>query len=352
MIAGLDQGKKGGKDIWILVRHRESLLEEITFGLTAEGRRIVDGLDENGSLTAIAFGVGLKEELERLKYYGVNRVLYVEEDLFLHYHGELFSEALMMMVRKYGPDCILMAGHSETKDLAPRVAAMMGTALISRAVDFRILDEGKALALRPTANGFLFEELEVLLEPPPILSFLPSVLDIPEPGPEGPMEIRVEKSGLTKGNLKIQIEETREAPSSDLDLEDADIVVAGGRGVGKGKAFGVIHELADVLDGTVAGTRPVVDWKVLPYDRQIGQTGKTVSPRLIINCGISGANEYTAGMEKAQHVVAINKDPGARIFRFSDLGLVGDLHTILPGLIRRIREIKNNSDRKKASGKK
>jgi electron transfer flavoprotein alpha subunit len=85
----------------------------------------------------------------------------------------------------------------------------------------------------------------------------------------------------------------------------------------------------------------VVDWKVLPYDRQIGQTGKTVSPRLIINCGISGANEYTAGMEKAQHVVAINEDPGARIFRFSDLGLVGDLHEILPALIRRIKEIKN-----------
>jgi electron transfer flavoprotein alpha subunit len=341
MIEGREQEKKHDKDTWILVRHRENRLEEVTFGLAAEGRRISDGLGEKGFLTAIALGVGLKEELERLKDYGVNRVLYMEEELFLQYHGELFAEALMMMVRKYGPDCILMAADSETEDLAPRVAAMMGTALITRAVDFRILDEGKGLALRPTANDFLFEELEVLLERPPILCFLPSVLDMPEPGPGGPMEIGIEKSGLTKGNLKTQIEETRKAPPGDLDLEDADIIVAGGRGVGRRKAFGVVHKLAETLHGTVGGTRPVVDWKVLPYDRQIGQTGKTVSPRLIINCGISGANEYTAGMEKAHHVVAINEDPGARIFRFSDLGLVGDLHEILPALIRRIKEIKN-----------
>jgi electron transfer flavoprotein alpha subunit len=341
MSEGREHGKKRGKDTWIFVVHRENMLDDVTFGLAAEGRRIADEFSEKGMLTAVAFGSGLRTELERLKHFGVNRVLYMEEDIFLPYHGELFADAFMMMVRKHGPDCILMAAGSETADLAPRVAAMMGTGLITRAMDFRILDDEKALAVRPTGNGFLFEELEVLLKRPPVLCFLPSYLDIPDPGPEGPLEIRIEKSGLSKGDFRIRIEETSKASPGDLDLEDADIIVAGGRGVGKGKAFRVIHELAEVLGGTVGGTRPVVDWKILPYDRQIGQTGKSVSPRLIINCGISGANEYTAGMEKAHRVIAIDEDPGARIFRFSDLGLVGDLHEILPAVIRQIKEIKN-----------
>ncbi len=112
--------------------------------------------------------------------------------------------------------------------------------------------------------------------------------------------------------------------------------MVGGRGVGKGEAFDIIHELARVTGGSVGGTRPIIDWGALPYERQIGQTGKYVSPRLIINCAISGANEYTAGMEKSQHIIAIDRNPRARMFRFADLGIVGDVHEILPLLISRI----------------
>ena len=127
----------------------------------------------------------------------------------------------------------------------------------------------------------------------------------------------------------------------DLDLEEADIIVAGGRGIGKGEAFDGIHELARAIGGSVGGTRPIIDWGTLPYERQIGQTGKTIMPGLIINCGISGANEYSAGMEKAKSVISINKDSRARIFRFSDLGVIGDLKEIIPLLIERIREVRS-----------
>jgi electron transfer flavoprotein alpha subunit len=134
-----------------------------------------------------------------------------------------------------------------------------------------------------------------------------------------------------------------EADPEKLDLEKADIIVSGGRGVGKDEAFAIIYELAKTIGGSVGGTRPIIDWQILPFERQIGQTGKSVSPRLIINCGISGANEYTAGMEKSQKVIAINTDARARIFRFADLGVMGDVHAVVPLLIARLKEIGNSS---------
>jgi electron transfer flavoprotein alpha subunit len=115
--------------------------------------------------------------------------------------------------------------------------------------------------------------------------------------------------------------------------------VAAGRGIGKDDSFEIIYELAGAIGASVAGTRPIIDWQILPYEQQIGQTGKSVTPQLIINCGISGANEYTAGMEKSRKVIAINTDPRARIFRFADLGIVGDVHEVVPLLIERLKEI-------------
>ena len=143
-------------------------------------------------------------------------------------------------------------------------------------------------------------------------------------------------------DLKTRTVDVIEAAPEDLDLEEADIIVACGRGIGKGEAFDVIHELARAIGGSVGGTRPIIDWGALPYERQIGQTGKYVSPRLIINCGISGANEYTAGMEKSQQIIAIDINPRARMFRFADLGVVGDAHEILPSLIERVKELKDS----------
>jgi electron transfer flavoprotein alpha subunit len=166
----------------------------------------------------------------------------------------------------------------------------------------------------------------VLFDTEPDREAAAEVIDVPLPDPAD--------------DLKTRTVQVIEAAPEDLDLEEADIIVAGGRGVGKGASFDVIHALARAIGGSVGGTRPIIDWGVLPYERQIGQTGKYVSPRLIINCGISGANEYTAGMEKSQQVIAIDLNPRARMFRFADLGVVGDVHEILPLLISRIEDQK------------
>jgi electron transfer flavoprotein alpha subunit len=329
-------------DIWIFVQQRDSEIEEITFGLITEAKRLLEQLGQAGQLTAVALGPASESVLETLGTYGVNRVLRVTSARMDRYQGEVFGRALFDLVQKEKPVCLLMAQSSETEDLAQRVAALMKTTLVTRAVDFSMAADGTARAIRPVANGYLFEEVELKVCPTPIVLFLPAVLFDTEPDRETAAPVTNIPLPDPADDLKTRTVKVIEAAPEDLDLTEADIIVAGGRGVGKGESFDIIHALARAIGGSVGGTRPIIDWSILPYERQIGQTGKYVSPRLIINCGISGANEYTAGMEKSQQVIAIDLNPRARMFRFADLGVIGDIHEILPPLIERIRKLKDS----------
>ncbi|MFZ7110732.1 MAG: electron transfer flavoprotein subunit alpha/FixB family protein [Desulfatiglandales bacterium] len=329
-------------DIWLYVQHREGVIEAKTYGLIAEARRLIVALGGRGTVTAVAIGPALGEEIKRLGMFGADRVLSVEGDALSRYEGEVFAEILFKVVKAHEPTCILMAQGPETADLSARLAASMETPLVTRAVDLKIDKEGTARAVRPVANGYLFEELTLVGHGSPIICFLPSVLGMPEEDGAREAEIVRMPPDISSLDTKTRVEAVIEAAPETLGLEDADIVVSGGRGVGKGESFDIIHELALVMGGSVGGTRPVVDWQILPFERQIGQTGKTVDPHLILACGISGANEFTAGMEKSRKVIAINTDPHARIFRFADLAVIGDVHEILPLLIARIKEVKGN----------
>ncbi len=330
-------------DIWLLVQHREGSIEENTFGLISEARRILATLGTEGMVTAVALGQDLRDELNNLGAYGVDRVRYVESELLVRYQGELFAMVLADQVRKHRPVCFIMAQTAETADLSARLAALLETGLATCAMDLDIDSTGTFHVVRPLDNGYRFEDIRFAGKDTPVIAFLPAVLTSQEPDRDEQAELWFETLEEGAFSLKTKVLRTIEADPGDLDIEEADIIVAGGRGVGKGEGFAAIHELAKAIGGTVAGTRPVIDWQILPYERQIGQTGKTVLPRLIINCGISGANEYTAGMEKSQTVVAINTDPRARIFRFADLGIVGDVHELLPMLIERLQNIKKSA---------
>ena len=327
-------------DIWIVVQQRDDAIEEATYGLVTEAKRIIAELGETQQVTAVALGSASESMLAHLGAYGVARVLHVTGDRMHRYQGECFGRALFDLVQNESPACLLMAQSAETEDLAQRVSAMLNTALVTRAMDFSMHTDGTARAFRPVANGYLFEDLTFGTRPAPIVLFLPAVLFDTPPGPHAVAEVIQVPFTEPADGLKTRTVEVIEAAPEALDLEEADIIVAGGRGIGKGEAFNIIHDLARVIGGSVGGSRPIIDWGDLAYERQIGQTGKYVSPRLIINCGISGANEYTAGMEKSQHVIAIDLNPKARIFRFADLGVVGDAHEILPLLISRIEDQK------------
>ncbi len=328
-------------NVWLVSLSREGAIEDSVYGLITEARRMITELVVEGTVTAVVMGPAVDSDLAELGAYGVNQVLHLTDERMAHYHGELFAGELRLMVKKYWPACILMAQNAETDDLGPRLAALLETDFVRRVMDFKMDTNGNASAIRPVANGYLFEEVCFdWQKSPPVISWLPSVLL--DPQPDGKAKAKIEKvsPSLSPEKLKTKITDVTAAAPEDLDLEEADIIVAGGRGVGKGEAFDIIHALARTIGGTVGGTRPVIDWGTLPYQRQIGQTGKYVAPRLIINCGISCANEYTAGMEKAQQVIAIDLNPRARIFRFADLGVQGDVSELLPLLIERIEELK------------
>ena len=331
------------KDIWILVQHREGTIEETSFGLIGEARRICE-LGGESTVTAVCLGFSLEAELGTLGAYGVDRVLYVESESLVRYQGELFAKELFRLAEKHKTFCILVAQTAETSDLCSRLAALLETALVTCAMDLNVDQSEKFHAIRPVSNGYLFESIRLECRGAPIISFLPGVLTSPEPDKTGKTEILTETLEEQPGDLKTKVIRIIEADPEDLDIEEADIIVSGGRGVGKDEAFDIIHDLARAIGGSVGASRPVIDWQILPYERQIGQTGKAVTPRLIINCGISGANEYTAGMEKSQLVIAINTDPRARIFRFADLGVIGDVHQVLPILIERLKEMKETLD--------
>ena len=322
-------------DVWVLVQHRQGKVEEPTFGLLGEAQRLSRS---QGKVVAVALGWELDREIGNLDSRGADKVLYIEHEGLAYFHGEVQARVLARLLGSERPLFLLMAHSAETADLAPRLAADLGTGLVTRAMDLKIGTDGRVSSIQAVANGYLFQEAEFEGPPPYLVTFLPSVLSSEDVRPrKGEILLVPPQTGFDAS--KTEVKALVQPDPERLDLEEADIIVSAGRGVGKGEAFQIIHALAKVIGGSVSGTRPVIDWQMLPYERQIGQTGKTVAPRLLVACGISGANEYTVGMEKSRIVIAINTDPKARIFRFADLGVVGDLHEILPPLIERLREL-------------
>ena len=328
-------------NIWIWAALKDGVPDTDLAGLIGQARRISTPKDTPKQITVLALGPANGQELKNLCALGVHRIIHVEDPKLADFHGELFAGIFLEQAAQNPVSCILMLQSPESLDLAPRLAALMQAPLVTRAVDFRQNEDHAFHATRPTANGYLFEDLAMAAVPAPIICFSPSILGHVEPdGSDSPITVEIEKKPLSHdpGQIKTRISGRTKADAGTLDLSDADVVVAGGRGMCDKGQFELLHELADLLGGPVGGTRPAVDMDFLPYERQIGQTGKTIAPDLLINCGISGANEYTAGIEKSKSVIAVNTDERARIFDFADLGVVGDAQKILPLVIELIKK--------------
>jgi electron transfer flavoprotein alpha subunit len=325
------------ENIWISAQTREGAIEKSTFGLIGEARRLLAEGEGTGTVTVVVIGANLKKsELEALAHHGADKVLVVGCEDVACCEAELHAEVLYMLCRRHNPSCILLCQTPESLDLGPRLAALLTTSFISGAVDLKVGGEDIASAVRPVANGHLYEELRFPCSPPPVISFQPSVLIPPPPNPEASCLIVAEHISIDPARLKTRVVEVLTDNAENLSLEEAEIIVLGGRGVGKDEDFAIIHDLAAALGGTVGGSRPVIDQHILPFERQIGQTGKSVGPRLLVACGVSGANELTVGFEQAETVVAINTDQRARIFRFADLGIVGNVHEVVPLLLSQL----------------
>lgn len=316
--------------ILVVAEHRGGQLEETTLEAISKGRKVSEAAKTQ--LKTVLLGRDLSTTATELASYPLDEVLVIEDDRLEHYTPEGYSGALSLLLGEEDFS-IVIAGHTATGyEFLPRVAADLKKPIVTDAVNIEVTGS-TVLATRMGYNGKVAVELAVERPDPCFLTLRPGGSKAAKRSGES---APVRAVGLDLSSVEIQREilgyETPEV--EDVDISEADIVVAAGRGIREEENLKLIEKLAGALGGVVAGSRPIIDKGWLPWSRQVGSSGKTVRPKLYIACGISGAMQHVTGMKGSQTIVAINVDPTAPIFAVAHYGIVGDLSKVIPQLIK------------------
>lgn len=326
------------KDLWVLCETKEDgTAKNIGIELLNPGRMLAD--KQGGKLVSVVIGYQTDKAVKEASTHGADQVIVVDGEEFKRYTTDAYTAALEYLLKKYAPTSMLIGATPNGRDLGPRLSCRLGTGLTADCTGLDIDEASGNIAwTRPAFGGNL---MAVILCPdhrPQLGTVRPGVFKKPD-ACEGKAEVikedfHVAASSIRTALLQVICEDCGEV----VDLEGADIIVSGGRGVGGPEGFGVIRELADVLGATVGASRAAVDEGWISHSHQVGQTGKTVGPKLYIACGISGAIQHLAGMSSSDVIVAINKDPEAPIFCVADYGIVGNLFEVVPALTAEIKK--------------
>ena len=325
------------KDLWVFIETNEDgTAKNVGLELLTPGKRMAD--KQGGALVAVVIGEHVDAAVGAANAHGADRIIVVDGPEYAHYSTDAYTIALCTLVEKYGPTSMLIGATNNGRDLGPRVSCRLKTGLTADCTALDIDEEsGNVAWTRPAFGGNLMATILCPDHRPQIGTVRPGVfkkcgLVI------GSAEIIKEDIRITQDQIRTQVLELiKEMDSEHVDLEGAEIIVSGGRGVGGPEGFAPVRALAKALGATVGASRAAVDSGWIAHAHQVGQTGKTVGPKLYIACGISGAIQHLAGMSGSDIVVAINKDPDAPIFDVADYGIVGDLNKILPQLTEMLK---------------
>jgi electron transfer flavoprotein alpha subunit/NAD-dependent dihydropyrimidine dehydrogenase PreA subunit len=320
------------RGVWVFVEQRGGALMPVAAELLGEGRRLADALEVE--LSGVLLGDGIAALAEQVIELGADRVYVSEDPLLANYTTDGYTRVFDALIREHRPEIVLFGATHIGRDLAPRIAARVDTGLTADCTRLEIdPSDRKLLQTRPAFGGNLMATIVTPWNRPQMATVRPGVMQRAEriAGRQG--EIVRFAAGLQPADVRTRVLEVVKAPKVAAALEEARIVVAGGRGLGKAEGFDLLRELAGKLGGTVAASRACVDAGWIEHDHQVGQTGRTVKPSLYIACGISGAIQHLAGMSGSDLIVAINKNPEAPIFSVADYAIVGDLYQIVPALI-------------------
>ena len=323
-------------DLWVVIEHRDGELLDISKELCSQGRRMKRSAS---SLVAILVGKEIKGLAHRLGPYGVEKVYLIEGEEWEQFNPEAFIDLLSRMILEKSPFTVLFGSTPFGNSLAPRLAIRHQGTLVTDCIDLKKHGEGW-LALKPIQGDKVNLRIVPALDRLPFFTLQPGVFEIEEITSAKPIEIEQIPYETSLEKICTKVVGFIKADPKSAYLEEAELIVAGGKGLGNEKGFGHLEELADLLGATVAGSRVAVDLGWVPYERQIGLTGKRVTPRLLFAIGISGAFEFTIGIKDSKFILAINKDPNAPIFKVADVGIIGDLHEIMPRLNETLRSIK------------
>lgn len=288
-----------------------------------------------GELAAVAFGPSAKAASEQAGSHGAKKLYAVAAGDLETYSTEQYAAALKQVVDLASPSMILFPGSVNGRDLAPRIAARLDVGVASDVVKLEWTG-GKLHARRPMYSGRVFGTFEIE-GTPAIATCRPNAFPVVAAGGSPAEVVDVPYKPVP---ARARVTETRSPEAGELTVSEADIVVSGGRGLKEAANFSYIRDLAHAIGGAVGASRATVDAGWIDHQHQVGQTGRVVSPNVYIAAGISGAIQHLAGMSSSKHIIAINKDPEAAIFRIADLGVVGDLFTILPALTEEIKKAK------------
>ena len=326
------------KDLWVFIEtNQDGTPKNVGLELLTPGRMMAG--KQGGELVAVVIGNNIDGAVKAASEHGADKVIAVEGPEYAHYSTDAYTIALTTLVEKYGPTSMLIGATNNGRDLGPRVSCRLKTGLTADCTQLDIDEEsGNVAWTRPAFGGNLMATILCPDHRPQIGTVRPGVFKRGEVG-EAKAEIIKEDIHVDAADIRTQVLELiKDMDSESVDLEGAEIIVSGGRGVGGPEGFAPVKALAEVLGGVVGSSRAAVDAGWIPHSHQVGQTGKTVGPKLYIACGISGAIQHLAGMSGSDCIVAINKDPEAPIFDVADYGVVGNLFEVLPVLTEEIKK--------------
>ncbi|MFH2012217.1 MAG: electron transfer flavoprotein subunit alpha [Pseudomonadota bacterium] len=330
---------KDYKGVWIFAEQRNSRIASVVLELLGEGRKLADKLGEE--LSAVFLGDGIEKQTNELISYGADKVYVVDAPILRDFNDEIYSKVLVDLINEYKPEIVLSGATAIGRSFIPEVSARLETGLTADCTALDIDNEKRILLqTRPAFGGNIMATIICPDERPQMATVRHKVMKkaIYDSNRKG--EIIAKSINGYDVNLRTRVLEVVEEISETVNIAEADVIVSGGRGLQDSKNFKLIEDLAKILNGAVGASRGAVDAGWIPYSHQVGQTGKTVCPKLYIACGISGAVQHLVGMQSSDVIVAVNIDKDAPIFDVATFGIVGDIFEVVPELIKRFNELR------------
>ncbi|MBV7276724.1 electron transfer flavoprotein subunit alpha/FixB family protein [Clostridiaceae bacterium UIB06] len=327
---------KDYKGVWVLVEQRDGELQKVSLELIGKGTKLAEKLGTN--LTAVLLGDKVDNIADELIQYGADRVVYLEHTLLKHYSTDGYTKVICDLVNKEKPEIILVGATYIGRDLGPRVSARLATGLTADCTGLDIDEETSNLLMtRPAFGGNLMATIECSNCRPQMSTVRPGVFEKLSKNSNRSGNIEKVTVKLEEYDIRTKVLEVTKIAKGIKDISEAEILVAGGRGIGGAEGFQMLKELAQELHGSIAGSRAAIEAGWVDKICQVGQTGKTVRPKVYIACGISGAIQHLAGMQDSDYIIAINKDDSCPIMKIADLAIVGDYRKLIPEIVEQLK---------------
>ncbi len=333
------------KDVWVYVEHSQGDPAHVSWELLGAGAELAKA--RKSDLCAVVLGDGVGHLCHEAFAYGADKAYIIDSPVFRYYRTETYYKAICHMVEKYKPEILLIGATGEGRDLGGAIATVLKTGLTADCTGLSIDDNGFLLQTRPAFGGNIMATILTERTRPQMSTVRPHVMPIPPRNGSRDGVIVKEDYDIKEESIfakVLEIIDDRKAGADSVDIAAADIIVSGGRGMLGPENFKILQALASELGGVVGSSRAAVDAGWMPQDRQVGQTGKTVRPKIYIACGISGAIQHLVGMQESNVIIAINRDKQAPIFDVATFGIVGDLFQVVPAMTEYVRQVRNRGN--------